>query len=182
MPQSNPMPHTNLRDILIAELADALGSDRLLLTTWPALARAVRTQSHKRLCEEGVDYTQERIERLEKAFAILKVEPSEKRSDGMTCLLEAALTGADRGAAGPLRDAVLLAAIQKLSHYGDAGYGSLVGYAETLGEREIALMLRRSLDEKSAAIEEMTDMAEGEINPHAARDGLANSAKRAGIG
>ena len=94
----------------------------------------------------------------------------------MTCLLEAALTGADKGAPGPLRDAVLLAAIQKLSHYGHAGYGSLVGYAETLGERDIAQMLRRSLDEKSEAIEEMTDMAEGEINPHAARDGLPNAA------
>ena len=51
------MPHTNLRDILIAEMADALGADRLMLRTWPALARGVRTQSLKRLCEEGVDYT-----------------------------------------------------------------------------------------------------------------------------
>ena len=68
-----------------------------------------------------------------------------------------------------MRDAAILAAIQKLSHYGHASYGSIVGFAESLGEDAVSKLLEASLDEKGEAIEEMTDMAADEIDLRAAR-------------
>jgi ferritin-like metal-binding protein YciE len=163
------MPPTHLRDVLIAELSDALGADRQLLDAWPVLGDAASAQTLKRFCAEGVDYTQDRIRRLATAFSILKVDAVAKPSTAIGCLIKDALDIAGVGNAGPVRDAAILAAIQKLSHYGHASYGSIVGFAETLQEDGVAKLLDESLDEKGDAIEEMTDMAADEINPRAAR-------------
>jgi ferritin-like metal-binding protein YciE len=103
------------------------------------------------------------------AFTVLKVDAVAKPSAAIGCLIKDALDIAGSGDAGPVRDAAILAAIQKLSHYGHASYGSIVGFAETLQEDGVAKLLDESLDEKGDAIEEMTDMAADEINPRAAR-------------
>lgn len=163
------MPPSNLRDLLIAELSDALGADRQLLEAWPVLGEAASAQTLRRLCAEGVDYTHERISRLATAFTILTIDAVATRSDAIGCLIRDALDVARAGSAGPVRDAALLAAIQKLSHYGHASYGSIVGFAEILEEDAVAKLLGESLDEKAEAIEEMTDMAASEIDPRAAR-------------
>lgn len=163
------MPPAHLRDVLIAELSDALGADRQLLDVWPVLADAASAQTLKRFCTEGVDYTRERLRRLEIAFSLLKAHSVAAPSDAIGCLIKAALDVAGAGNAGPVRDAALLAAVQKLSHYGHASYASIVGFAETLEEDAVAKLLDASLDEKGEAIEEMIDMAADEINPRAAR-------------
>lgn len=163
------MPPNDLRDLLIAELSDALGADRKLLDAWPILEQAAWARSLKRLCAEGVDYTEERLHRLETAFAILKADAVAKPLDAIGFLIKNALDVAGAGDAGPVRDAAILAAIQKLSHYGHASYGSIVGFAESLGEDAVAKLLEASLDEKGEAIEEMTDMAADEIDLRAAR-------------
>src|SRR3546814_7300987 len=64
-------------------------------------------------------------------------------------------------------DAALLAAIQRISHYGIASYGTAAAYADAVGERKAAKILALSLKEKKEADEEMTEMAESEINPAA---------------
>ena len=154
---------------MIAELSAALGADRQLLDAWPVLGDAASAQTLKRFCAEGVDYTQERIRRLAMACTVLKVDAVARPSDAIGCLIKDALDVAGAGDAGPVRDAAILAAIQKLSHYGHASYSSIVGFADTLQEDAVAKLLSESLDEKGDAIEEMTDMAADEINPRAAR-------------
>ena len=141
----------------------------MLLDVWPALEQAASARTLKRFCAEGVDYTEDRIRRLETAFAILKAKAAAKSLDAIGCLIKDALDVAGAGDAGPVRDAAILAAIQKLSHYGHASYGSIVGFAETLGEDAVAKLLEASLDEKGEAIEEMTDMAADEIDVRATR-------------
>ncbi len=166
---STTMQPAHLRDVLIAELSDALGADRRLLDAWPVLADAASAQTLKRFCAEGVDYTRERLRRLETAFSILQAHSAASSADAIGCLIKAALDVAGAGDAGPVRDAALLAGIQKLSHYGHASYASIVGFAETLEEDAVAKLLDASLDEKGEAIEVMMDMAADEINPRAAR-------------
>ena len=131
---STTMQPAHLRDVLIAELSDALGADRRLLDAWPVLADAASAQTLKRFCAEGVDYTRERLRRLETAFSILQAHSAASSADAIGCLIKAALDVAGAGDAGPVRDAALLAGIQKLSHYGHASYASIVGFAETLEE------------------------------------------------
>jgi ferritin-like metal-binding protein YciE len=66
-----------------------------------------------------------------------------------------------------LRDAGLIASLQRLKHHEIAGYGTaaaLAGLLELTADEEI---LRLSLDEEKQADASLTELAEREVNPHA---------------
>jgi len=160
---------TTLRDVLVEWLMDAYDADRQLLVAWPRLGAAAQSESIKRLCEEGVDYTRERLKRLEQAFAEVGVPARARPCRAMSTLIAEAYEVASHGPPGAVRDAALLAAIQTLSHYGHASYGSIRGFADALGEDAIVALMAKSFKEKDEAIHEMTAMAESEIDPAAAQ-------------
>lgn len=161
------MATESLRDLFVSDLQYLYYADRQLQKTFPRLGRAATAKSLKKLCQEGVDYTAERLERLETVFGQLDVNPRAKTSHGMKGLLEEAEQVAGKNLAGGVRDAALLAAIQRISHYGIASYGTAAAYADAVGEKRAAKILAKSLKEKKEADEEMTHMAEAEINPNA---------------
>ncbi len=165
------MKTESLRDLFVSDLQYLYYADRQLQKTFPRLGKAAKSKSLQRLCREGVDYTAERLERLETVFDQLDVSPRARTSHGMKGLLAEATEVAGKGGlASGVRDAALLAAIQRISHYGIASYGTAAAYADAVGEAQAAKILAKSLKEKKKADEEMTGMAEGEINP-AALDG-----------
>lgn len=162
------MATESLRDLFVSDLQYLYYADRQLRKVFPRLGRAAASKSLQRLCREGVEYTSERLERLETIFGQLKISPRARTSHGMKGLLDEATQVARKGRlAGGVRDAALLAAIQRISHYGIASYGTAAAYADAVGEKRAARILARSLKEKKAADEEMTEMAEAEINPNA---------------
>lgn len=122
-----------------------------------------------KLCEEGVDYTEERIRRLEQAFEVLGMPARGKTCHAMAGLIEEAMESLDDDFTDAVRDAALLANVQRMSHYGIAGYGTICAYAKAVGEDEVAELLAKSLDEKKDADEEMTELAKSEINARALR-------------
>jgi Domain of unknown function (DUF892) len=64
-------------------------------------------------------------------------------------------------------DATIIAAAQKVEHYEIASYGTVCTFAELLGEKEAAKLLRQTLDEEGAANEKLNELAEGIVNPEA---------------
>src|SRR5690242_14291653 len=68
---SASMAKKTLRDLLVEELRDLYHADKQLLKAFPRLAKGVTAEEMSKLCEEGVDYTEERIRRLEQAFELL---------------------------------------------------------------------------------------------------------------
>lgn len=161
------MATASLRDLFVSDLQYLYYADRQLKKTFPKLGRAATANSLKRLCKEGVDYTAERLGRLEAVFEQLDISPRARTSHGMKGLLEEAEQVADKSLPAAVRDAALLAAIQRISHYGIASYGTAAAYADAVGEKRASKILAKSLREKKDADDEMTGMAEREINPHA---------------
>lgn len=162
------MATEGLRDLFVSDLQYLYYADKQLQKTFPRLGKAATAKSLQRLCREGVEYTAERLERLEQVFEQLDVSPRARTSHGMKGLLDEAVEVAGKGMlAGGVRDAALLAAIQRISHYGIASYGTAAAYADAVGEKRAAKILAKSLREKKEADEEMTGMAEKEINPNA---------------
>lgn len=162
------MATEGLRDLFVSDLQYLYYADKQLQKTFPKLGKAATSKSLKRLCQEGVDYTAERLEWLEQVFEQLDVSPRGRTSHGMKGLLDEAVEVAGKGRlADGVRDAALLAAIQRISHYGIASYGTAAAYADAVGEKRAAKILAKSLKEKKEADEEMTGMAEREINPNA---------------
>jgi ferritin-like metal-binding protein YciE len=164
------MTDGRLNKLLVAGMQDMLGADRQLLKAFPRLARAATDREVRTLCRGGVDYTEERIARLERSLRLLGVaRPRAHRSPAMDGLIEEAMN-AVHGSVAEDRDAVILGSVQKISHYGRAGYWTLCVYAEALHERKTKAILLKSLKEKEEAIRDMMKMAESDIVPGLARD------------
>jgi len=165
------MAKKTLRDLLIEELRDLYHADKQLLKAFPRVAKEASAAEVRKLCEEGVDYTNERIKRLEEVFAKLDTPARAKRCQAMEGLVEEAKEMLAEDLTAALRDASLLANMQKIAHYGIAGYGTVCSYAKAIGENEVAEIVAKSLREKKEADREMTELAERQINPRALANG-----------
>ena len=71
---------------------------------------------------------------------------------------------------GPVRDAGIISASQKIEHYEIASYGTLVAFARTLGEDEVASLLEATLAEEKEADAILTDSAYNAINFDASQE------------
>jgi ferritin-like metal-binding protein YciE len=69
---------------------------------------------------------------------------------------------------GPVRDAALISAAQRVEHYEMAGYGCVREYAKLLGQKEIAQLMDETLAEEKAADTKLGQVAK-QINPEALR-------------
>ena len=65
-------------------------------------------------------------------------------------------------------DAALISAAQRVEHYEMAGYGTVRTYAQILGEKNQAKLLKQTLDEEGEADKKLTQLAESSINVEAA--------------
>lgn len=66
--------------------------------------------------------------------------------------------------AGPVRDAGIIAASQKIEHYEIAAYGTLAAFAATLREDDAVLLLEKTLAEEKQADVTLTEAAYNTIN------------------
>lgn len=163
------MPDTRLKKLFVALLQDTLAADRRLAKAFPRLARAAAHKDVRKLCREGVEYTGERISRLERSLRLLDARPRASGSPAMVGLIEEAMDALHE-TDDDARDAAILSSVQKISHYGRSGYWTLCAYAEALGEPKVKAILVKSLKEKEEAIGEEMHMAESDIVPRLARE------------
>jgi ferritin-like metal-binding protein YciE len=168
--RADSTPRGQLAELLVYALSKALHADRQLVDAFPKLARAAHDDHLRKLCREGLDFTEERIERLNRVFDLLGTEPRVRASPAMKGLIRNALNAANVGFEGTMRDAAMLDAILKISHLGRAGYWMVCAYAEALGDTKIKSILMQSLKEKEEAIDEMMSMVEGDIVPRIQRE------------
>jgi ferritin-like metal-binding protein YciE len=68
---------------------------------------------------------------------------------------------------GNVRDAALVASVQKLMHYKIASYGTVAAYAKILGRIEDASRFAEYAERDEAIDAELSDLAVGSLNPQA---------------
>jgi ferritin-like metal-binding protein YciE len=67
-----------------------------------------------------------------------------------------------------VKDAALIAAAQKVEHYEIGTYGTMATFANLLGYKEAAALLKQTLDEEKQTDTKLTKIAEKKINFKAA--------------
>ena len=65
---------------------------------------------------------------------------------------------------GPVLDAVIIAQYQRMTHYGIAGFGTAMSFAETLGLKDASKALKLATKEIYGGDEYMTKLAETTVN------------------
>jgi ferritin-like metal-binding protein YciE len=64
---------------------------------------------------------------------------------------------------GPIRDAALIAAAQKVEHYEIAAYGTLATLAKQLGQQDAMNLLLETLQEEKSTDEKLTELAKTQL-------------------
>src|SRR5262249_37927891 len=150
---------------------DLYSAENQLVKALPKMAKAASTESLKQAFTDHLEETRGQVERLGQVGELLEVKLTGKKCKAMEGLLEEGKEVLDADGPGPIIDAALIAAAQRVEHYEMSGYGTARALAEFLGYAEAAKLLQETLDEESAADEKLTQICEGEVLPSASDGG-----------
>ncbi len=166
---------TDLRQLLEDQLKDAYWAEKAVTRFMPDMIDKVESRELMDALKEHLDQTVQQVTRLENVFEILELRAEAEKCEAMEGLIEEAEDIVDEFEAGPVRDAGIIAAAQKIEHYEIATYGTLRAFANILGEYEAASLLEETLDEEKEADQKLTDIAESVINIEAANESSSTS-------
>jgi ferritin-like metal-binding protein YciE len=156
---------TMLKELFIEELRDIYWAEKHLTKALPKMKKAATSQELATAFEDHLAVTEKHIERAEQVFELLDMTPRAKKCEAMEGLVKEAqnvMEELPKGSA--VIDAGLIIAGQKVEHYEIAAYGSLLQLAKTMGENQIADLLKQTLDEEKQADQLLTELAVSGIN------------------
>jgi ferritin-like metal-binding protein YciE len=171
-----------LNELLQEELKDIYDAEKQLTKALPKLAKKAGAEELRQAIEEHLQQTEQHVERLEQVFEQLGVPARGKKCKGMQNLIaegDDAIKEAEDEAA---RDAVMIAAAQKVEHYEIAAYGTLRTWANLVGQREAASLLEETLEEEKETDQRLTEIAESSVNERAASEEGEGEDARTGRG
>jgi len=153
-----------LRDLFVDSLKDIYWAEKALTKALPKMAKNATTENLVLAINDHLAVTEEQVRRLEQVFQIVGEKAVAKKCDAMDGLIKEGEGIMEETELGPVRDAGIIAASQKIEHYEIATYGTLVAFAKTLGEDEAAELLAQTLAEEKDADVTLTDAAYNTIN------------------
>ncbi|OYQ31887.1 hypothetical protein CHU92_15450 [Flavobacterium cyanobacteriorum] len=159
-----------LRELYIDSLKDIYWAEKALLKALPKMAKNASTESLITAIDEHTAVTEEQVARLEKVFEIAGKKATAKKCEAMDGLIKEGQDIMESTEPGPVRDAGIIAASQKIEHYEIATYGTLCAFARTLGEEEAVKLLEQTLNEEKQADATLTEAAYNDINFEAAEE------------
>ncbi len=159
---------SGLRELFLDELKDIYWAEKALTKALPKMAKKATSEELVAALEDHFVATQTHVERLEKVFDTIGEKVSSKKCKAMEGLIEEAEEIMDETEEGIVRDAAIISAAQKVEHYEIASYGTLVSFANTIGESDAAGILEKNLDDEKEADRMLTEIATSFVNADAA--------------
>jgi ferritin-like metal-binding protein YciE len=148
-----------LRELYIDELKDLYNSESQLVKALLKMARASSSGPLRTGFEKHLSQTKGHVERLEQIFQMLDENPKGKKCVGMEGLVKEGSEIMDEDYDEEVMDAALISAAQRVEHYEIAGYGTVLAYAELLGEQEHASLLAETLEEEKETDQKLTELS-----------------------
>lgn len=155
---------SELKDFFIDSLKDIYWAENALVKALPKMAANATSPLLASAITEHLEITKIQVMRLESIFAILGENAEGKKCEAMAGLLKEGDSILEETVPGPVRDAGIIAASQKIEHYEIATYGTLCAFAKTLGENDAAQLLTQTLAEEKEADMILSDAAYSNIN------------------
>jgi ferritin-like metal-binding protein YciE len=169
----------SLETLMQEELKDIYDAEKQLTKALPKLAKKATADQLKTAFVEHLRETEQHIERLEQVFEQLEMPARGKKCEGMKNLIKEGEDMIAEAEDDATRDAVMIAAAQKVEHYEMAAYGTLRTWANVLGQTEAASLLEETLEEEKQADQKLTQIAETFVNQASAEEGEDEEAEQA---
>lgn len=163
------MPQKTLQDLFIHELSDIYSAEKQLTKALPKMARAANDPKLSEAFTLHLEETQGQIERIDQVIETTGLKLKRIKCAAMEGLVEEGKDLIDEIEKGPVRDAGLIGAAQKVEHYEIASYGTLCVMAEQLGHRDALKLLKETLSEEKATDEKLSTLALRQTNEKAAK-------------
>jgi len=154
----------DLRELFEDGLKDIYWAEKALTKALPKMAKNATSEELVTALNEHLEVTKSQVQRVEQVFELIGKKAQAKKCDAMEGLLKEGQGIMEDTKEGPVRDAGIISAAQKVEHYEIASYGTLVAFATLLGEDEAAALLQETLDEEKAADSKLTEVAESAVN------------------
>jgi ferritin-like metal-binding protein YciE len=130
-----------LKDLFADELTSLLSVESQVAKVLPTLIKSVFTPEFADVISDHAAQTSQYVATLKSILKLLKTKQAAAPEPAAAAMLQTCSSTAQRFAKGNLRDAALLAVLQRLEHYRAALYLSTFAFAKQLGEKEILDML-----------------------------------------
>ena len=154
--------------LLEDQLKDIYNAETQLVKALPKMAKKASSKGLKEAITSHLEETKHQVERLDQIGQTLGIKLTGKRCKAMEGLIEEGAEVLEAEGPGPVIDAALIVAAQRVEHYEISAYGSARAFAGQLGHEDVVELLQETLDEESAADEKLTSLSEEEILPAAA--------------
>lgn len=162
--KAKPSAAEGLRDLFVDSLKDIYWAEKALVKALPKMAKNATSENLIQAINDHLAVTQEQVARLEEVFKSVGEKATAKKCDAMEGLIKEGESIMEETEKGPVRDAGIIAASQKIEHYEIASYGTLAAFATTLGEDDAVLLLEKTLGEEKQADTLLTEAAYNTIN------------------
>jgi ferritin-like metal-binding protein YciE len=172
------MPVETLEDLFVHALSDMYSAEKQLTKALPKMAKATTNQKLAAAFTTHLEETEGQVERIDQVVALLDIKLKRIKCVAMEGLVEEGKEAIDEVEAGPVRDAALVNAAQKVEHYEIASYGTLCALGRQLGYTDAVKLLQATLNEEKATDEKLSVFAEGEGNAAADKAAPKKSSKK----
>ena len=165
------MAEKTLDNLFYDTLKDIYYAERKILKGLKKMSKGAQAPELKAAFDKHYEETEGQIERLQQVFEIIGKAPRGKTCDAIEGILAEGEEIMEEYKDTPALDAGLLAAAQAVEHYEITRYGTLKRWAGVLGLKDAVALLDETLQEESQTDEDLTAIADAEINQEALREG-----------
>ncbi|GAB2920812.1 ferritin-like domain-containing protein [Paraburkholderia jirisanensis] len=151
-----------ISDLFIHSLSDIYSAEKQMTKSLPKLARAATNPDLSAAFLTHLEETRGQIERLDQVVESCEIRLKRVKCAAMEGLVEEGQELIDGVERGPVLDAGLIGAAQKVEHYEIAAYGAIIALAKQLGETHAVTLLLQTLKEEKATDEKLSLLAEEE--------------------
>jgi ferritin-like metal-binding protein YciE len=158
-----------LQELYQESIKDVYSAEKQFLKAMPKLAKKAQSETLKEALQTHLEQSQGHVEKLEQIGEI-----GGFKLRGVVCkaaqgLVEEAQEHLEEGQPGPVLDAAIVACAQKNEHYEIGTYGTILAWAQELGEKEHVALLKEILAEEEATDKLLSGVAKKEVNKAAAQ-------------
>ncbi|MGN4069184.1 YciE/YciF ferroxidase family protein [Burkholderia gladioli] len=154
-------------DLFIHMLSDIYSAEKQLTRALGKLAREASDAKLSEAFNAHLEETRGQVERIDQVVEACGLRLKRIKCVAMEGLIEEGEELIDEIEKGPVRDAGLVAAAQKVEHYEIAAYGSLCAIGKQLGLDQGVKLLAQTLEEEKATDLKLTRYAEQADNAKA---------------
>jgi ferritin-like metal-binding protein YciE len=149
------MNQEQLTELLVDEIKDIYHAEKQLIKALPKMAKAADSESLKEAITGHLAETEGQVDRLEKIFSHLKMQPKGKPCKGMEGLLKEGAEAMEEHEPGGIRDLAIIGAARRVEHYEMAAYCTAKSLAGQVGHDQILMLLEQNEGEEAAAEEKL---------------------------